>query len=60
MPAALELGQVLSSRLFGLLQLDWAILAAAGLGLAVVALAAGLAPAIRAMRVPPIAVLRCQ
>ena len=60
MPAAWALGQVLSSRLFGLLQLDWPILASAALGLALVALAAGLAPAVRAMRAPPIAVLRCQ
>jgi putative ABC transport system permease protein len=60
MPAAWALGQVLSSRLFGLLRLDWPILGGAAAGLALVAFAAGMAPALRAMRVPPIAVLRCQ
>jgi putative ABC transport system permease protein len=55
---ALASGRLVSSFLYGLSPNDPAILAAAATTLAVVALVAGLLPALRATRVDPVAALR--
>ena len=55
---ALVSGRLVTSFLYGLTPSDPAILALAGSVLAVVAIAAGLAPALRAARVDPVAALR--
>ena len=55
---ALASGKLVTSFLYGLTPSDPGILALAAAVLAVVALAAGLAPALRASRVDPVAALR--
>jgi putative ABC transport system permease protein len=51
-------GKLVTSFLYGLTPSDPVIMALAAAALAVVALAAGLAPALRASRVDPVAALR--
>jgi predicted permease len=58
LPAALALGRLVESQLFGLKAADPAIYAAASLGLVLVAALSGLIPGSRAARIDPIDALR--
>jgi len=57
-PAALALGRVVQSQLYGLKAHDPLTLALATAGLAIVACAAGYLPALRASRLDPMVALR--
>jgi predicted permease len=58
--ASLAIGRVLASRLYGVAAADPATLAAVGLGLLLVAVAASALPALRASRVDPLEALRAE
>jgi predicted permease len=59
-PMSLLLGHYIQSQLFGLSAIDPWVLTAAGMILALVALAAGAVPAMRAARVDPLVALRVE
>jgi putative ABC transport system permease protein len=59
-PAALALGRLMASALFGVVRVDAASLAAFSGGLLATALLAGLVPALRAAALDPVAVLRSE
>jgi putative ABC transport system permease protein len=60
LPLALALGRLMAGQLFGVVALEYAVLAGIALLLLGVALAASLIPTLRAARVDPMLALRCE